>query len=122
VGGLNKVALWLCRGMKDLFGPEFTHSAACAGVTRISWMSAKATVAMWTDVKLTKTKSRKIFPHLLDWFKQPITAKEPDVDALASGENRVKRKYDSYQITLQKGKKKSADDIKKRRRLISIKY
>jgi hypothetical protein len=62
-------------------------------------MSPKATAAMWTDVKLTKTKSRKIPSHLLDWLKQPITAKEPDVDALA-GQNRVKRKYDSYQITL----------------------
>jgi hypothetical protein len=34
----------------------------------------------------------------------------------------VKRKYDSYQITSQKGKKQSEDDIKKRRRFISIKY
>jgi hypothetical protein len=69
---------------------------------------------MWTD------ESRKILSHLLDWFKQPITAKEPDVDALA-GQNRVKRKYDSYQITSQKGKKQSEDDIKKGQRFISIK-
>ncbi len=107
--------------MQDLFRFEFAHSAARAGVTCISRMSPKATAAMWTDAKLTKTKSRKISSHLLDWFKQPITAKEPDVDALA-GQNRVKRKYDSYQITSQKGKKQSEHDIKKRRRFISIKY
>jgi hypothetical protein len=106
--------------MQDLFGLEFTHSAARAGVTCISRMSPKATAAMWTDAKLTKTKSRKISSHLLDWFKQPITTKEPDVDALA-GQNRVNRKYDSYQIRSQKGKKQSEDDIKKRRRFISIK-
>ena len=120
VGGLHKGALWLCRGMQDLFGLEFTHSAARAGVTCISRMSPKATAAMWTDAKLLKTKSRKILLHLLDWFKQPITAKEPDVDALA-GQNRVKRKYDSYQIRSQKGKKQSEDDIKKRWGFISIK-
>jgi hypothetical protein len=121
VGGLHKGALWLCREMQDLFGLEFTHSVACAGATCISRMSLKATAAMWTDVKLTKTKSRKILSHLLDWFKQPITAKEPDLDALA-GQNIVKRKYDSYQITAQKGKKQSEDDIKKRLQFISIKY
>ncbi len=64
---------------------------------------------------------KKISAHLSDWFKKPITAKEPDVDALA-GQNRVKRKYDSYQITSQEGKKQLEDDIKKRRRFISIKY
>jgi hypothetical protein len=32
VGGLHKGALWLCRGMQDLFGLEFTHSVARAGV------------------------------------------------------------------------------------------
>jgi hypothetical protein len=121
VGGLHKRALWLCRGMQDLFGLEFTHSATRAGVTCISRMSPKATPAMWTDAKLTKTKSRKISSHLLDWFKQPITAKEPGVDTL-DGQNKAKRKYDSYQITSQKGKKQSEDDIKKRRRFISIKY
>ena len=31
VGGLHKGALWLCRGMQDLFGLEFAHSAARAG-------------------------------------------------------------------------------------------
>ena len=53
-------------------------------VTCIFRMSPKATAAMWTDAKLTKTKSRKISSHLLDWFKQPITAKEPDVDAFGT--------------------------------------
>ncbi len=43
------------------------------------------------------------------------------VDALA-GQNHVKRKYDSYQITSQKGKKQSEDDIKKRQRFILITY
>jgi hypothetical protein len=105
VGGLHKGVLWLCRRMQDLSGLEFTHSAARAGVTCNSRMSPKATAAMWTDVKLTKTKSMKISSYLFDWFKQPITAKEPDVDALAE-KNRVKRKHESYQITSsQKGKK-----------------
>jgi hypothetical protein len=63
VGGLHKGALWLCRGMQDLFGLEFTHSAARAGVTCISRMSLKASAAMWTDAKLTKTKSRNISSH-----------------------------------------------------------
>jgi len=84
-------------------------------------MSAEATAAMWTDAKLTKRKSRKISSHLADWFKQPVTAKEEDVANFA-GENKVKRIYDSYQMVSQKGKKQSEDDIKKRRRFISIKY
>jgi hypothetical protein len=85
-------------------------------------MSPKGAMAMWMDhAKLTKSKSQKILSHLLDWFKQPITAKEPDVNAFA-GRKHVKRKYDSYQITLQKGKKQLEDDIKKRGRAISINY
>jgi hypothetical protein len=35
------------------------------------------------DALLTKTKQRKISKHLFDWFGQPITAKEKEVDALA---------------------------------------
>jgi hypothetical protein len=34
----------------------------------------------------------------------------------------LKRKCDAYKITLQKGKKQSEDDIKKRQQFISIKY
>jgi hypothetical protein len=118
---LNKGALWLCRGLTDFFRAEFVHSAAHAGVTCIARMSPEATGAMWTDAKLTKGKSRKISSHLLDWFKQPITAKEPDVDAFGI-RPQVKRKYDSFQLTSEKGKKQSDDDIKKRRRDITIKY
>jgi hypothetical protein len=84
-------------------------------------MSAKATGAMWTDAKMTKRKSRKISAHLLDWFKRPVTAKETDVDAFGT-RPQVKRKYDSIQLTSEKGKKQSEEDIKKRRRVISIKY
>ncbi len=74
--------------MQDLFGLEFTHSAARAGVSCNSRMSPKPTAAMRTDVKLTKTKSRKILSHLVDCFKQPITAKEPDVDAFLFAKNK----------------------------------
>jgi hypothetical protein len=118
---LHKGALWLCRGIISIFKDEFAHSAVRAGVTCITRMSPKATAAMWTAAKLTKTKSRKISAHLLDWFKQPITAKESDVDDLA-GRNRVKRKYAEYKMTSKKGKKQSDDDVKKRRRDISIQY
>jgi hypothetical protein len=46
---------------------------------------------------------------------------------LQSNSEEIKRisfvqQYDSYQITTQKGKKQSEDDIKKRRQFISIKY
>jgi hypothetical protein len=121
VGGLNSGALWLCRGLADLFTGEFVQSADHAGITCISRMSAEATGAMWTDAKLTKGKSRKISAHLLDWFKKPVTAKEPDVDAFGA-RPQVKRKYDSYELTSEKGKKQSDDDIKKRQRTIAIKY
>jgi len=76
---------------------------------------------MWTDAKMTKSKSRKISQHLLDWFKKPITAKEPDEDAFGT-RPQVKRKYGSFQLTSEKGNKQSEDDIKKRRRVIEIKY
>jgi hypothetical protein len=68
-------------------------------------MSAEATSAMWwTDAKLKKRKSWKISAHLLDWFKKPVTAKEPDVDAFGT-RPQVKQKYDSFQLTSKKGKK-----------------
>jgi hypothetical protein len=121
VDNLHNGALWLCRILADLYKREFAQSATRAGVICITRMSPKGTAAMWTDAKLTKSKSRKISSHLFDWFKQPITAKEPDVDAFA-GRRHVKRTYDSYQMTSQKGKKQSEDDIKKRRRDISINY
>ena len=59
VGSLDQGALWLCRGLAGLFTAEFVQSAARAGITCISRMSAEATGAMWTDAKLTKGKSRK---------------------------------------------------------------
>jgi hypothetical protein len=118
---LNDGALWLCRGLADLFTAEFVQSAARAGITCISRMSAQATGAMWTDAKLTKGKSRKISAHLFHWFKKPVTAKEPDVDAFGT-RPQVKRKYDTYAFTSEKGKKQSEEDIKKRRRDIVIKY
>jgi hypothetical protein len=34
----------------------------------------------------------------------------------------VKRKYGSFRLTLEKGKKQSEEDIKKRRRVIELKY
>jgi hypothetical protein len=40
---LNKGALWLCRGLAKLFRAAFVQSVACAGITCISRMSAKAT-------------------------------------------------------------------------------
>jgi hypothetical protein len=120
-GSLNKGALWLCRGLADTYRDEFVQSASRAGITCISRMSAKATGAMWTDAKVTKRKSRKISAHLFDWFKKPITAKERDVDAFGTTPQ-VKRKYDSFQMTSERGKKMSEDDIKKRRRNIEIKY
>ena len=106
VDGLHKGAIWLCKGITEVYKAEYAHSAAGAGLSCISRMSPKATAAMWTDAKLTKTKSRKVSSHLSHWFKQPITAKEQDVDALA-GRQHVKRKYDSYEMTSQKGKKQS---------------
>ncbi len=111
-GSWNKGALWLCRGLADSFKAEYVQTAARAGITCISRMSAEATGAMWTDAKLTKRKSRKISAHLLYWFKKPVTAKEPDVDAFGT-RPQVKRKYDSFHLTSKKGKKQSEDDIKK---------
>ena len=121
IDGLHKGALWLCRIMAQLYKDEYAHSAARAGVSCISRMSPKATAAMFTAAKLTKAKSRIISAHLSAWCKQPITAKETDVDALA-GKQYVKRKYDKHRMTLKKGKKQSADDIKSRQRDISIEY
>ncbi len=89
---LNRGAVWLCRGLADLYRAECVQAASCAVITCISRMSVEATGAMWTDAKRTKSKSRKISQHLLDWFKKPITAKEPDVDAFAT-RPQVKWKY-----------------------------
>jgi hypothetical protein len=65
--------------------------------------------------------SWKISAHLLDWFKKPVTAKEPDIDAFGT-RPQVKRKYDSFQLTSKKDKKQSEDDIKKWQCVIEIKY
>jgi hypothetical protein len=70
---------------------------------------------------MTKSKSWKILEHLLDWFKKPITAKEPDVYAFGT-QPQVKRKYDSFRLTSEKGKEQSKEDIKKRQRVIELKY
>jgi hypothetical protein len=103
-GSWSKGALWLCRGLADIFSAEFGQTAARAGITCITRMSAEATGAMWTDAKLTKRKSRKISAHLLDWFKKAVTAtKEPYVNAFGT-RPQVKRKYDSLQLTSEKGR------------------
>jgi hypothetical protein len=68
-------------------------------------MSPEAIGTMWMDAKMTKSK----------------TAKEPDVDAFGT-RPQVKRKYDSFQLTSEKGKKQSEEDIKKWRRVIELKY
>jgi hypothetical protein len=47
---LKKGALWLCKGLADLFTADFAQSAARDGITCISRISAEATGAMWTDV------------------------------------------------------------------------
>jgi hypothetical protein len=100
--------------MIELFRVEFMHSASCAGVACISRMSPQSycgNVDRCCDID--KDKVTRISSHLLDWFQQPIIAKEMDVDALA-GLNHVKRKYcNLYQITSQKGKKESGHDTKK---------
>jgi hypothetical protein len=59
---------------------------------------------MLHDALLTKTKQRKIFRHLLDWFGRPNTAKERDVDALA-GQAYVKRRYGDHSFLSRLGKK-----------------
>jgi hypothetical protein len=58
-------------------------------------MSPEAAGAMWTDAKMTKTKFWKVSQHLLEWFKKPITANEPDVDAFGT-RLQVKGKYDCF--------------------------
>jgi hypothetical protein len=84
-------------------------------------MSPEATAVMWHEAKVAKSKQRTIVKHLHDWFGKPITAKEKDVDGLA-GKTYVKRRYGAYTFRSKKGKKESEDDIKKRRRDITIKY
>ena len=89
---------------------EFVQSAARAGITCVSIMSAEAAGAMWTDVKLTKWKLQKISAHLLDWFKKPVTAKEPDADSFGT-RPRIKRNYDTCELMSEKGKQQSQDDV-----------
>jgi hypothetical protein len=97
------------------------QAASHAGITCITRISAETTGAMWTDAKMTKSKSRKISSHLLDWFKKPIIAKEPDEDAFGN-RTQVKRKYGSFRLTLERRKKQSEEDIRKQRRVIELKY
>jgi hypothetical protein len=84
-------------------------------------MSPEATAAMWHDALVTKTKQRKIARHLFSWFGHLITAKEKDVDALA-GKAYVECRYGDYSFLSRLGKKESDDDMKKRRRDITVRY
>ena len=99
---------------------EFTLVALTSGITVTKRMSPESTTAMWHDALVTKTKQRKRAKHLFDWFGRPITAKEVDVDALAE-KSYVKRRYGSYSFRSRKGKKESDDNIKRRRRDITVK-
>jgi hypothetical protein len=63
----------------------------------------------------------KDIKHLFDWFGQPVTAKENEVDALA-GKLYVKHRYSEHSFLSRQGKKESDDDMKKRRRDITVKY
>jgi hypothetical protein len=119
--GLDVGALWLGKRLFETNPDEFTSVASTSGITVTKRMSPESTAAMWHDALVTKTKQRKIAKHLFDWFGRPITAKEIDVDALA-GKSYVKRRYGSYSFRSRKGKKESDDDIKRRRRDITIKY
>jgi hypothetical protein len=91
------------------------------GITVRKRMSPESTAAMWHDALVTKTKQRKIAKLLFHWFGRPITAKERDVDAVA-GKSYVKRRYGLYSFRSRQGKKESDDDIKRRRRDITVKY
>jgi hypothetical protein len=67
-------------------------SAACAsraGITLITRMYPDATDAMWHGALVTKAEQMKNSKRPFNWFDQPITAKEKDIDALA-GEAYVK--------------------------------
>jgi hypothetical protein len=119
--GLDVGALWLGKRLFETHRAEFTSVASSIGITVAKRMSPESTAAMWHDALVTKTKQRKIAKHLFDWFGSPITAKERDVDALA-GKSYVKRRYGSHSFRSRKGKKESDDDIKRRRRDITVKY
>jgi hypothetical protein len=120
--GLDVGALWVGKRLFETNRDEVTSVAASVGITRVmKRMSPESTAAMWHDALVTKTKQRKIAKHLFDWFGRPITAKEMDVDALA-GKSYVNRRYGSYSFRSRKGKKESDDDIKRRRRDITVKY
>ena len=88
--GLDVGALWFGKRLAETNRDEFTACSSRAGITVTARMSPEATAAMWNDALVTKTKQRKISKHLFDWFGQPITAKEKEVDALA-GKVYVKR-------------------------------
>jgi GTP-dependent phosphoenolpyruvate carboxykinase len=81
--GLEVGALWLGKRLTETNHNEFATCSSRAGIMITARMSPEATVAMWHDALVTKTKQRKIARHLSSWFGQPITAKEKDVDALA---------------------------------------
>jgi hypothetical protein len=119
--GLDVGALWLGKRLTETNRDEFTTCSSRAGIMITARMSPEATAAMWHDALVTKTKQREIARHLFSCFGQPITAKEKDVDALA-GKAYVKRRYGKHSLLSRLGKKESDDDIKRRRRDITVRY
>jgi hypothetical protein len=119
--GLDVGALWFGKRLAETNRDKFTTCSSRAGITVTARMSPEATAAMWDDALVTKTKQRKISKNLFHWFGQPITAKEKDVDALA-GKVYGEGQYGEHSFLSRQGKKESDDDIKKRRRDITVKY
>jgi hypothetical protein len=119
--GLDVGALWFEKRLAETNRDEFTTCSSRAGITVTARISPEATTAMWNDALVTKRKQRKILKHLFHWFGPPITAKEKDVDALV-GKVYVERRYGEHSFLSRQGKKESDDDIKKRRRDITVKY
>jgi hypothetical protein len=81
---LNKGALWLCWGLADLFRDGFMQSASSAGISCISQMSLEAMGAMWTDAKMTKSKSWKQYLGL----KKLMSSKMPSMSWKSCGQCR----------------------------------
>jgi hypothetical protein len=73
VDNLHNGALWLCRILADLYKQEFAQSVTRVGVICITRMYPKGTAAMWMDVKLTKSKSQKIFQMLTPLLEEGMS-------------------------------------------------
>jgi hypothetical protein len=114
-------ALWMGKYLTKTHWSEFATCLSRAGITVMAPMSLEATAAMWHDALVTKTEQRKIVRHLFDWFGHPITAKETDVDTLA-GKTCIKCQYGNYSFLSRLGKEESDDNMKKRRRDITVRY